>query len=101
MPISTQRWIFDHGRGKPSRSNPSPGQWRDEDLKEFKKVITQEINDIIAEWNTGKYTTLKIGTGDAIFNGAISEITQERTPKLYKFLQSEWNRLLSAVNKAS
>ena len=71
------------------------------DEEEFKKVITQEINDIIAEWNTGKYTTLKIGTGDAIFNGAISEITQERTPKLYKFLQSEWNRLLSAVNKTS
>lgn len=97
MPISTQRWIFDHGKGKPSKANPGPGQWTDEDFEEFKKVITGEIDDIISEWNTGKYTTLKIGTGDAILNGSISEITEERVPKLYEFLKSELDRLMSTI----
>ena len=72
MPISTQRWIFDHGRGVPSRRNPAPGQWNDEDIEEFKKTITEEVDAIIAEWKTGKYKTLKVGTGDVLLNGAIS-----------------------------
>ena len=98
MPISTQRWIFDHGRGVPSRRNPAPGQWNDEDIEEFKKVITEEVDAIIAEWKTGKYKTLKVGTGDVLLNGAISQITEERTPQLYTFLQSEWKRVVDAVD---
>ena len=101
MPVSTQRWIFDHGRGVPSRRNPAPGQWNDEDIEEFKKTITEEVDAIIAEWKTGKYKTLKVGTGDVLLNGAISQITEERTPQLYAFLQSEWQRVVDAVDGAT
>ena len=90
MPISTQHWFHKGAKGK-------TGRWTDEYIEEFKKVITEEIEDIKKEWLSGKYSKIAFGGGDGLFNGAISEITKDRTPKIYDFLQSKYNELLEFV----
>ena len=90
MPISTQRWFHQGAKGK-------SGQWTDQDLKEFSEVIHKEVDDIIEEWNTGKYKNIIIGTGDALFNGKISEITIARAPMLFITLKGELERLAKYV----
>lgn len=90
MPISTQHWCHQGAKGK-------SGQWTDQDLKEFSNVIHKEVDDIIEEWNTGKYKNIIIGIGDAFFNSKISEITIARTPMLFITLKGELERLAESV----
>lgn len=80
MPLSTQRWYHEGAKGV-------TGRWTDADFEEFKKVIDAEIEDIVKEWNTGKYKRIVIGSADGFFNTKISNISMERTPILYKYLQ--------------
>ena len=80
MPLSTQRWYHEGAKGV-------TGRWTDADFAEFKKVIDAEIEDIVKEWNTGKYKRIVIGSADGFFNTEISNISMERTPILYKYLQ--------------
>jgi phage/plasmid-associated DNA primase len=47
-PISTQRWYHEGAKGV-------AGRWTDADFEEFKKVIDQEIQDIMDAWDTGNY----------------------------------------------
>ena len=90
MPISTQHWFHKGAKGK-------TGRWTDNYIEEFKKVITDEIEDIKKEWLSRKYSKIAFGGGDGLFNGAISEITKDRTPKIYDFLQLKYNELLEFV----
>lgn len=79
MPISTQRWYHQGAKGV-------TGRWTDADVEEFEKVIRAELQDIVDEFNTGKYDTIMFPDGDGLFNTSISNITKDRTPKLYQAL---------------
>lgn len=93
-PISTQRWYHQGAKGP-------TGRWNDADFDEFKKVIDDEFDEILKEWNTGKYKTIMFPQGDGLFNTRISQITMVRTPKLYQYLQDKYQTLLNTVNKSS
>lgn len=94
MPLSTQHWYHYGKKGK-------NGVWIDADIEEFKKVINQEIDDIIKEWNTGKYKKLIVGDGDAFFNSNISNISITRTPKLYNYLKQKVQELYNTIDNGS
>ena len=94
MPISTQRW-YHYGAKK------STGVWTDDAINEFKKTIDAEINDIMKEWDTGKYDKLVIGSGDAFFNSNISNISITRVPQIYKYLKSKILELYRYVDNSS
>jgi len=66
----------------------------DAELEENKRIITEDINKAIAEWNTGNYNKLVIpqmGVG-------LAELPT-RAPKTYKFLQQELERLEKHVSQ--
>lgn len=65
----------------------------DAEFEENARIITEDINKAIAEWNTGKYDNViipPIGVGLANL--------PEKAPKTYAFLQSEFKRLEDVVN---
>jgi hypothetical protein len=67
----------------------------DNELQENKKIITDDINKAIAEWNTGKYSKLVIpqmGVG-------LAELPT-RAPETYKFLQEELKRLEDNITQS-
>lgn len=92
MPLSTQRWYNAEHKGE-------TGRWTDNDFAAFKKVIDEEIQDIIDKWDTGNYERLAIGGTDGFFNSAISNITITRTPKLYQYLKQKVQELYKHVDK--
>ena len=68
----------------------------DTELEKNKKIITDDINKAIAEWNTGKYNKLiipQMGVG-------LAELPT-RAPETYKFLQQELKRLEDQVTQTS
>ena len=80
MPVSTQHW-YDPTTGR----TRDAGRWNDSDIEEFKKVIDAEFQAIKDEWDTGKYRKIYLpSTG--LSNGKISQITESRTPQLFKYL---------------
>lgn len=80
MPVSTQHW-YDPTTGR----TRDAGRWNDSDIEEFKKVIDAEFQAIKDEWDTGKYRKIYLpSTG--LSNGKISQITEARTPQLFKYL---------------
>ena len=80
MPVSTQHW-YDPSTGR----TRDAGRWNDSDIDDFKKVIDAEFQAIKDEWDTGKYRKIYLpSTG--LFNGKISQITEARTPVLFKYL---------------
>lgn len=90
MPISTQRWYHEGAKG-------DTGMWHDKDFDEFKKTIDEEVEAIKAEWKTGKYSSVAFGGEDGLFNGNISKISKERTPKLYDYLTKKYNELIDFI----
>lgn len=80
MPISTQHW-YDPTTGR----TRDAGRWNDSDIDDFKKIIDAEFQAIKDEWDTGKYRKIYLpSTG--LSNGKISQITEARTPVLFKYL---------------
>lgn len=80
MPVSTQHW-YDPSTGR----TRDAGRWNDSDIDDFKKVIDAEFQAIKDEWDTGKYRKIYLpSTG--LSNGKISQITEARTPALFKYL---------------
>lgn len=80
MPVSTQHW-YDPSTGR----TRDAGRWNDSDIEDFKKVIDAEFQAIKDEWDTGKYRKIYLpSTG--LSNGKISQITEARTPVLFKYL---------------
>ena len=94
MPISTQRFYHEGAKGE-------TGRWTDADFAEFKVTIDEEIEAIKKEWNSGKYKNLVIGSKDGFFNTEISNITRERTPKIYEYLENKLNELYNFVDGTS
>ena len=92
MPLSTQHWYHGDKKGK-------TGVWTDTDIEDFKKTIDSEIDDIIKEWDTGKYEKLIIGDGDAFFNSNISNISITRAPKLYQYLKQKVQELYKYIDE--
>lgn len=86
MPLSTQRWYHEGAKG-------ASGRWTDADFEEFKKVIDSEIDDIVKEWKSGRYKRIVIGSADGFFNTNISNISMERTPKLYQYLKAKLEQI--------
>lgn len=76
-PISTQRWYHTGAKGP-------AGNWNNQDFEIFKKVIDDEIDDIINAISTRKYKDVVFCS--SIINGTISDITITRTPALYDYL---------------
>lgn len=90
MPVSTQRWFHEGAKGK-------YGRWTDDAFNEFKATVDQEFEDIKRKWDTGKYKQIVFGSGDGLFNGSISEITKQRVPRIYDYLQQKYNDLINYV----
>lgn len=95
-PISTQKHYNNEQKG-------INGRWNDNDFDEFKKVIDNEFKEIINEWNTGKYTDIVFpGENiDSLFNTRISNISEERTPRIYNYLRNKINELFNQINNSS
>lgn len=73
------------------------GNWSDSDLEEFKKVIDAEFQAIKDEWDTGNYRKIYLpSTG--LSNGKISQITEQRTPQLFKYLFDKTAELAKYVS---
>lgn len=80
MPVSTQHW-YDPTTGR----TRDAGRWNDSDIDDFKNIIDAEFQAIKDEWDTGKYRKIYLpSTG--LSNGKISQITEARTPVLFKYL---------------
>lgn len=92
MPVSTQHW-YDPTTGR----TRDAGRWNDSDIEEFKKVIDAEFQAIKGEWDTGKYRKIYLpSTG--LSNGKISQITEARTPQLFKYLYDKTADLAKYVS---
>ena len=92
MPVSTQHW-YDPSTGR----TRDAGRWNDSDIDEFKKVIDSEFQAIKDEWDTGKYGKIYLpSTG--LSNGKISQITEARTPVLFKYLYDKTADLAKYVS---
>lgn len=92
MPVSTQHW-YDPTTGRTRDS----GRWNDSDIDDFKKVIDAEFQAIKDEWDTGKYRKIYLpSTG--LSNGKISQITEARTPVLFKYLYDKTADLAKYVS---
>lgn len=92
MPVSTQHW-YDPTTGR----TRDAGRWNDSDIQDFKKVIDAEFQAIKDEWDTGKYRKIYLpSTG--LSNGKISQITEARTPVLFKYLYDKTADLAKYVS---
>lgn len=92
MPVSTQHW-YDPTTGR----TRDAGRWNDSDIEDFKKVIDAEFQAIKDEWDTGKYRKIYLpSTG--LSNGKISQITEARTPVLFRYLYDKTADLAKYVS---
>lgn len=92
MPVSTQHW-YDPTTGR----TRDAGRWNDSDIDDFKKIIDAEFQAIKDEWDTGKYRKIYLpSTG--LPNGKISQITEARTPVLFKYLYDKTADLAKYVS---
>lgn len=92
MPVSTQHW-YDPSTGR----TRDAGRWNDSDIEDFKKIIDAEFQAIKDEWDTGKYRKIYLpSTG--LSNGKISQITEARTPMLFKYLYDKTADLAKYVS---
>ena len=92
MPVSTQHW-YDPTTGR----TRDAGRWNDSDIDDFKKIIDAEFQAIKDEWDTGKYRKIYLpSTG--LSNGKISQITEARTPVLFRYLYDKTADLAKYVS---
>lgn len=92
MPVSTQHW-YDPTTGR----TRDAGRWNDSDIDDFKNIIDAEFQAIKDEWDTGKYRKIYLpSTG--LSNGKISQITEARTPVLFKYLYDKTVDLVKYVS---
>lgn len=93
MPVSTQRWYHEGAKGE-------AGRWNDADVSEFALTLQSEFDNILTEiaFNPDIKTVMLPGS-DGFFNGKISAITKERTPELYKVMESMQKYLTKGVER--
>ena len=105
VPISTMRYFYKlhNGMTHPRFDRNSEARWHDKDFEEFKKVFDDEIDQIIQLLSTGKYKRLVSPTGDQgkspFFDSKLTEITKERTPKIYDYMMSRFKELQLFIEK--
>ena len=101
-PISTMRWFYrEHG------VSVEQARWTDSDLKEFKEVIDDEIEQIKQLWDSGNFDSIELPQ-NGIFgksiksdrDRSISRLTATRTPKLYQYLNKKLQELSEYVQDA-
>lgn len=91
-PISTMKRFY-----KKAGLSIEQSRWTDADFNEFKKVIDDEINTIKEALYSGKYKYIVFPI-NGVTGGKISQITKERTPKLYAYLNEAIKGLKGSVN---
>lgn len=98
-PISTMKWFYkEHG------VSVEQARWVDSDLKEFKEVIDDEIEQIKQLWDSGNFNSIELPQ-NGIFgksiksdkDRSISRLTATRTPKLYQYLNKKLQELSEYV----
>ena len=98
-PISTMKWFYkEHG------VSVEQARWTDSDLKEFKEVIDDEIEQIKQLWDSGNFDSIELPQ-NGIFgksiksdkDRSISRLTATRTPKLYQYLNKKLQELSEYV----
>ena len=89
FPISTQKTY--------SPSDPAAGRWEDSDLKEFRQTIQSEILAIIEAFESGNYKRVVFPEG-GFFDRKISDISEERTPKLHRELEMQLQYLETVLD---
>ena len=98
-PISTMKWFYkEHG------VSVEQARWTDSDLKEFKEVIDDEIEQIKQLWDSGNFNSIEL-PHNGIFgksiksdkDRSISRLTATRTPKLYQYLNKKLQELSEYV----
>lgn len=101
-PISTMKWFYrEHG------VSVEQARWTDSDLKEFKEVIDDEIEQIKQLWDSGNFDSIELPQ-NGIFgksiksdrDRSISRLTATRTPKLYQYLNKKLQELSEYVQDA-
>lgn len=106
VPISTMKWFY---KNHPEATHPaydpnSAARWHDSDFDEFKKVFDDEIQQIKDLWDTGKFTKVISPTGDQgrspFFGSKLTEITKQRTPKIYNYMLQEFKKLQDYIEQA-
>ena len=78
FPITTQRY---YKKG----SSRAEGNWTDEDFKEFKKVIDEDV-DVIKKACVERGIDTVIFPSGGLLNSSIADISFKRTPSLYKYI---------------
>lgn len=89
-PVSTQK---QYDKSAAAEEN----NWNDSDFDEFKSIVDMEFADIYEAWDSGDYECIVIPTGGLV-NSKYSNITKQRTPKLYAYLLEKMNELLQHVD---
>lgn len=101
-PISTMKWFYrEHG------VSVEQARWTDSDLKEFKEVIDDEIEQIKQLWDSGNFDSIELPQ-NGIFGKSIksdkdrniSRLTATRTPELYQYLNKKLQELSEYVQDA-
>ena len=93
FPVSTQRWYHQGAKGE-------SGRWTDKDASAFSLTVQAEIDHILAEvaFNPNISKVMLPG-GDGFFNSKISAITKERTPELYRIMESMEKYLENGIKR--
>lgn len=94
FPISTMKYY----RGVRNQTIEQ-ARWNDSDFNEFKSVIDVEFDVISNELKSNNYKNIVFpGSIDGLFNSKIANISKERTPKLYEYLNNKLEVLKNSLS---
>lgn len=93
-PISTMKYYKYAHPGM----NLNEARFNDSDFQEVQEVLQDEIKDIIDLWNSGNFDRVVIPNYDFLTDSSISEITEERTPDLYRLMKDTLQYLKQSIN---
>lgn len=107
VPISTMRWFYKNHPGvtHPRTDKNSAARWHDSNFDEFKQVFDDEIQQIKDLWDTGRFRRIVSPVGDMgkspFFGSKLTEITKERTPRIYKYMFEKFKELQEYVENSA
>ena len=93
-PISTMKYYKYAHPGM----NLNEARFNDSDFQEVQEFLQDEIKDIIDLWNSGNFDRVVIPNYDFLTDSSISEITEERTPDLYRLMKDTLQYLKQSIN---
>ena len=107
VPISTMRWFYKNHPGvtHPRTDRNSAARWHDSNFDEFKQVFDDEIQQIKDLWDTGRFRRIVSPVGDMgkspFFGSKLTEITKERTPRIYEYMLEKFKELQEYVENSA